>query len=111
MSGECDKCGEHCLDYKCGLPKCQNQKNSWVNVKDKLPENYQYVLVYALTKGTGEPCPISIARSFNGKWEMLNYAEEENAVACGDLTWFMSDEEITHWMELPIPPEGKWKNY
>ena len=97
MSSKCDKCGEHALE--------------WVSIKDKLPEDYQYVLVYGTAKATGEPCPISIARCFKGEWEMLNHSEESNSVACGDLTWYMSEDEITHWVDLPLPPDRMWKNY
>lgn len=76
----------------------------WISVEDRLPEDYyEYVLVYARMDGD-EPCPTSIARQFKGEWEMLNHADQSNAVACGDLTWYMSEEDITHWMPLPKPP-------
>lgn len=75
----------------------------WIRVKDKLPYDYEYVLVFSKKEGT-EPSPLSIARQFKGKWEMMNTEEQSNAVACGDLTWGMEADEITHWMPLPEPP-------
>ncbi len=81
----------------------QSSLEEWVSIKDTLPDDYEYVLVYAKKEGN-EPCPISIARHYKGIWEMLNHSDESNAVACGDLTWYMSEEEITHWTPLPKSP-------
>ena len=78
--------------------------SEWISVTVRLPDPYEYVLVYAKMKGTGEPCPISIARQYASTWEMLSHEDQSNAVACGDLTWYMSEDEITHWMPLPSPP-------
>jgi len=76
----------------------------WISVKDRLPDPYQYVLVFSKKQG-GEPSPLSIARQFKTIWEMMSTEDESNAVACGDLTWYMDAHEITHWMPLPKPPE------
>jgi hypothetical protein len=76
----------------------------WISVNKRLPNPYHYVLVYAQKEGT-EPCPISIARQFKGLWEMMSDEDQSNAVACGDLTWGMNADEITHWMPLPTPPK------
>lgn len=83
---------------------------NWLNIEHYLPKDYEYVLVYAKMPGTGEPCPISIARHHHNKWEMLNHSPQSNAVACGDLTWEMDEENITHWMPIPPPPK-KIRNY
>ena len=37
----------------------------WISVKDRLPENGEYVLVYSDNPGTGEPKPIAIAYKSN----------------------------------------------
>jgi hypothetical protein len=76
----------------------------WVSIKDSLPDYYEYVLVYAQKQGN-EPSPMSIARQFKGIWEMMSDEDESNAVACGDLTWGMDAEDITHWMALPEAPK------
>lgn len=39
MSGECDKCGEHCLDCRCNITAalgllCRSQQNSSQIIKD-----------------------------------------------------------------------------
>ena len=102
MSGECEKCGEHTLDCGCHnhCGYCVCRKYEWINIKDGLPHDYFYVLVF----GSDTPGFISIARQYEGKWEMLSYSDESNAVSKGDLTWFMTGDEITHWMPLPTPP-------
>ena len=74
--------------------------NDWIEVKDSLPKNYEYVLVYAKMPGTNEPCPISIARYEVDRWKLL-FEGENNAIACGDLTWEIEADEITHWHEIP----------
>jgi hypothetical protein len=87
-------------DWVC--PNCRIKKmTEWISVNDRLPEDYEYVLVYAKTPGTSQPCPISFARQYKRNWEMLNLSSECNSVACGDMAWFMSEDEITHWMPLP----------
>lgn len=79
--------------------------NEWISVKDKFPEDYEFVLVAALGKGTGEPCSISIGRFNSGipLWQLLK-KYPNNACACGDLIWDMQEKGVTHWMPLPEPP-------
>lgn len=77
----------------------------WIKCIDTLPEPYEYVLVSCIKEGN-EPSPISIARCYKGTWEMLNLCDQQNAIACGDLTWFMDESEITHWMKIPRPPKN-----
>lgn len=89
-------CGE------CNWP--MENKMEWISVKDRLPELYEFVLVYSSMMGD-EPCPITIARWNSEKWETLCNEEENNACACGDLFWSTDSKEITHWMPLPQPPE------
>ena len=76
----------------------------WISVKDRMPDDYQYCLVYAKREGTDERCPISIGRYEIDEWALL-FEGENNACAGGDLTWEMDADEITHWMSLPEPPK------
>jgi len=79
----------------------------WINVNDRLPKIYDFVLVFAHTKGTDEPNPISFARLISLKpvWEFL--FEYKNKSGCGvyqDLMWSVEMKDITHWMPLTPPP-------
>ena len=77
----------------------------WISVKNKIPYPYHYVFVAAPWEDD-ELFYYSIARiTVNGIWEMLSTQSESNAVACGDLTWYMDPNEITHWMPLPKSPK------
>ena len=89
-----------------------------ISVKDRLPENGEYVLVYSDNPGTGEPKPIAIAykSNFHDKkglefnfpiWEFLNEYHDEFQVgsgAWGDMEWAAYSECVTHWMPLPEAP-------
>lgn len=92
-----------------------NGKNSqcvqWISVKERLPELYDYVLVFADYQGCSEPRPISIARlNPDEVWDFLHeyddgggkgvYMDLEYPICCG--------EDITHWMPLPRRPDEKW---
>ena len=74
----------------------------WISVEDKMPEPYDWVLVFEKRLGTDEPSPISIAQ-FSEKWENL-YRER---AAYDDLMWDIDVSSITHWMPLPEGPEKK----
>ncbi len=111
LNTDCHKTGCRSLETRCKdcgrtvnsteIPT--NQGNSgWTKVQDSLPQDYEYVLVHAEKE---QPHPImSIARQHDGVWEMLNHSPESNAVAW-DLTWYMDESEITHWMPLPESPK------
>ncbi len=80
----------------------------WISVRDRLPEPYDFVLVFATTKGTNEPRPISLARLLLGgvNWQFLyQYKDGSGAGVYQDLEWHIECEEITHWMPLPRAPE------
>jgi hypothetical protein len=79
----------------------------WIDIKDRLPPEYFFVLVYAQMSGTGEPCPISIARYEGKEWDIIGDDLQSNACACGDLFWGIESHEITHWMPLPELPRDK----
>lgn len=92
-----------CTD--CGRLVCEKVFSSmqWISVQDKLPELYDFVLVFAHNKGTNEPKPISIARIINKQntWDMLGNLEEG---AYQDIEYSMDTTDITHWMPLPEEP-------
>ena len=80
----------------------------WIDCNSQLPEIYDFVLVCANNKGTGEPKPISIARLDNSKtWEFCN--EDPYSTYCQgaymDIEYCMLINDITHWMPLPKPPK------
>ncbi len=76
---------------------------TWVNIKEAIPSPYQYCLVCGEKEGA-EPWPISIGRHNGIEWELLVNGEN-NAIACGDLTWSIDADEITHWMDIPNAPK------
>jgi Lar family restriction alleviation protein len=55
----------------------------WISVKDRLPENDEYVLTY---------CECS-TKSVRSNW----YSSSRKL-------WHEGDDNITHWMPLPDPP-------
>jgi len=77
----------------------------WISVKDKLPELYDFVLVFADNQGTNEPKPFSIARWESEKWEFINHSPlMPNYGAYMEMEYNMDSEDVTHWMPLPQPP-------
>lgn len=84
--------------------------SEWISVNDPpdMLDWYVYMLVYCQSKGTGEPCPIGIARytggtaRYTGEWELLNETGADS-----ELQYQMLVEEITHWMPMPPIPEVK----
>jgi hypothetical protein len=81
----------------------------WIRVQDHLPNIYDFVLVIACFKGSGEPKPISIARQLPDRsWDFLSQYEdledEDNVGAWMDMEYSLSDSDITHWMPLPKEP-------
>ena len=77
--------------------------DSWISVKDKLPDEYDFVLVIAYNNGTGEPKPISIARiDDDSEWDFCN---RDACMSCYgawmDIEYIMHVDDITHWMPLP----------
>ncbi len=78
----------------------------WIRSSDRLPDLYDFVLVFADNKGTGEPRPISIARWDSEKWEFINNPPSFPSYgAWMDIEYNMDSEDITHWMPLPKIPK------
>ena len=76
----------------------------WISVRDKLPDLYEFVLVFADNKGINEPRPIAIARivTVHGIWDLLGTID---VGAYHDIEYDMSRHDITHWMPFPEPPK------
>lgn len=82
---------------------------SWISIKERLPDIYDFVLVFADNQGTNEPKPISIARLLpgNGNWEfMYEYDNGSGGGVYQDIEWSIEVEDITHWMPLPKAPKS-----
>jgi uncharacterized protein DUF551 len=75
---------------------------NWVSVKNELPPQYDYVLIFVSNPGTNERCPIGIARHDGDVWQPL----EDNIGACMDGSWVYEIKRISHWMPLPNPPRA-----
>jgi len=73
----------------------------WVKCSDMLPPEYDYVLIFCDSKGTGEPKPIGIARQVKNEWD---FSSCDFTGYYYDLEWTIYPENITHWMLIPKPP-------
>ena len=126
MSGECDKCAEHCTECKCKqtvddpiiitIPKNApwpvniTTKPAWISVKDKLP-------VYPVE----DDCTMHSYLITDGKEISIGYHEceykatdpNEPCQYCearwhDDAGFIMTDyagyPNVTHWMPLPEIP-------
>ncbi len=79
----------------------------WIKCSERLPELYDFVLVFADNKGTGEPRPFSIARrNSSDNWEFINNDNVmPNYGSWMDIEYPMDSDDVTHWMPLPQPPK------
>lgn len=120
MSGECHKCGEHCLECRCkcdcykGAPlecKCNycvtqrsTRNNGWVSIKDRLPKNEERVLCCMEKQ-------ISLATFY------LEYEEQFYSSKSGfykkkftncfvySICDFLTVKNTQYWQQLPKPPK------
>lgn len=83
--------------------------SEWIECSDRLPiqqpegwPTYNWVLVTAERKGTGEPWPFTIARYTKDGWDFWENKHPE-APCFGDTSDQMFVDEITHWMPLYKP--------
>ena len=72
---------------------------NWINVKDQLPPS-DWVLLYAEAK---EDCVSMPPFIFVGR--LGGYDSDDYCCAHGDGWIPFEDEDITHWMPLPQPPQ------
>lgn len=79
---------------KVGLIELSETKNGnkmeWISVKDRLPENWQLVIMYQKLSKYDNTLDIAIGSYANGKFHILWPEERRNP---------------THWMPLPKPPK------
>lgn len=68
-------------------PNLASVKQEWISVKDRLPEQYSFVLSF---NGLG------VGEAFFDGWRFLSACEDEPL-------------STTHWMPLPEPPKGEEK--
>lgn len=94
MSGECDNCGEHTLDCRCGV-------NEWISIEVRLPrlkaesDSSEDVLCYDGTDFF--VCHLEKFRENRYLWII-----KSSGCGCCD-----DDKHPTHWMPLPVPPKVK----
>ena len=79
----------------------------WISVDDRLPEESGYYLVVYRDKYNGS---ISIAFDMYVKCNVGEWWESE--FACDITKQFLwatklQEQEVTHWMPLPLPPKGE----
>ena len=77
--------------------------SEWINIKDKLPEKHQKVIIADV--GHGEIYSVAGAIYINDGYFSVDdsglEAKNFDGGAC-----IILDMDITHWMPLPKPPEG-----
>lgn len=73
------------------------KENRWISVKEKLPLDYDWVLVCQEGKVFNEPCPISLAYYDSGEWKFL----AENKACWDDMRWEI--DYVTHWHPIDNP--------
>lgn len=81
MSGECDSCGEHCLECRC---------SKWISVKVQIPKDSR-VDRYLVIDKQGSMHVAHVA------YRCFGY--EDCCDRCADFI-----DDVTHWMPLPEPP-------
>ena len=82
------------------------KKMEWINVKDRLPENDDEVLIGSFYKDS-EPGYRHVARHSNGEWQVQfgTYSLKNSVSIYINFNYFEDGEwYITHWMPLPDPP-------
>ncbi len=95
MRGECDKCGEHCLDCICNadyvcpdaIKSYKMQWMQWISVEDRLPDILCMILV-----------------SFDNIVDTAYYNNESGWQYMDGGDWF-DLKGVTHWMPLPDAPK------
>ena len=91
-----DTC-EHILDMKKMVDV--NSSSGWISVKERLPEEDVAVLTYGQVLNN-PPEVIGVRRRYNGDQEWKHTWESEDG-------FIYREDDVTHWMPLPKPPEEK----
>lgn len=73
------------------------KESPWISVKDRLPEDFKYVLVYGKQF---QPDRGITSGHFSQKWGWYTDCDDQET---GERYY----DEITHWMPLPNPPIPK----
>ena len=68
----------------------------WISVKDRLPNEYEYVLIWC--KGAFGTFHMEIA-------EKITYSRKKIRFVRSDTNYEL--EKVTHWRPLPEPPKGE----
>lgn len=84
---KCLDCDKHICD-DCGICGCFHL-SKWINVKIRLPESKQPIVFYVKDR----------ENFYAGFFNLERQRFEENL----DGWWFL-DEEVTHWIPLPVLP-------
>ena len=73
----------------------------WISVKDRLPEVYEEVLVFAVDRGDLSDEPVYALTA------MREYRTFNGPVKSWIQPWqyFNANYKVTHWMPLPEPPK------
>ena len=66
----------------------------WISVKERLPKEYGQYLIY---------CPRTFPK--NCPFLSANYYDDNNKFYCDAFE--AVHEDVTHWMEIPTPTDGK----
>lgn len=82
----------------------------WIKCSNRMPIEYDWVLVCRLATGTGEPTFLSIATYREKQWlfDCTEIAAPQLSLSAtsywSDLRNIIVSDEITHWMPLPMRP-------
>jgi|GEM_PF-1066499 len=73
----------------------RNSEADWISVEDRLPEKWEYVLIYDAGCNS-----ISI--------ENMVKVKEDGTPVFDSPDSFRGSDTVTHWMPLPNPPKGEY---
>ena len=78
----------------------------WINVKDRLPDEYDFVLIsYVANENTNLRYVPSVGERINGFWTTKESSAESSAAHRDfEKAYHVT---VTHWMELPNVPADR----